>query len=101
MLPAESSVTGLLRQSVAGTSTTNSIEEDKQSQLYAFLESQGKPEVPSLLTEVGLLSLVPVVLWCVASWALSYVGEVHLLAKLQLFAFLPAVASAYACERIR
>jgi len=57
-------------------------------------------EANCALQEVGVLILVPVVLWCLTSWALSYSGLVNILVKFQLFAFIPAAASAFACTRM-
>jgi len=91
----------IIRQA-AGTA---SPAEDKNQQIYTLLTST-TPQTPqastlSAFSEVGVLTLVPVVLWCLLSWALSYAGSIDLLAKFQLFAFLPAAAAAFACERIR
>lgn len=92
-------IPGMMRQAVPGPSPP----EERPSQVYTLLTTQGAPRAqdPSAWGEIGVLSLVPVVIWCLASWALSYAGSTHLLAKIQLFAFLPAAASAFACERIR
>jgi len=92
-------IPGMIRQAGPGPSPP----EERQSQIYTLLTTQGTPRAqdPSAWSEIGVLSLVPVVIWCLASWALSYAGSTHLLAKIQLFAFLPAAASAFACERIR
>jgi len=52
------------------------------------------------MQEMGVVILVPVVLWCLTSWVLSYSGLVDILVKFQLFAFIPAAASAFACTRM-
>jgi len=64
-------------------------------------EAQQQPGPPNLFTEIGFFALVPVCIWCLTSWAVAYADMIHFLAKLQLFAFLPAAAAAFACERIR
>eukprot|EP00419_Tripos_fusus_P015142 CAMPEP_0172733346 /NCGR_PEP_ID=MMETSP1074-20121228/106892_1 /TAXON_ID=2916 /ORGANISM="Ceratium fusus, Strain PA161109" /LENGTH=96 /DNA_ID=CAMNT_0013561867 /DNA_START=30 /DNA_END=317 /DNA_ORIENTATION=- len=50
---------------------------------------ENQPVVPSIFTEIAFFALVPVCIWCLASWAIAYADFIHLLAKLQLFAFLP------------
>jgi len=62
---------------------------------------ENQPVVPSIFTEIAFFALVPVCIWCLASWAIAYADFIHLLAKLQLFAFLPAAATVFACKRIR
>jgi len=85
----------LQQHAVKGTN-----DDDREAQLHDLLD---KPPAspPPLFTELGVLVLVPVCMWCLVSWALSYAGSYELLAKFSLFAFIPAVASVFACERIR
>jgi len=99
MLPLPD-VRGMVRQAAGSGPSASS--EDKNSQTYMLLTSN-QPETPPQppYMEVGVLTLVPVIIWCLLSWALSYAGSVELLVKFELFAFLPAVASGFACERIR
>jgi len=81
---------------------TDPEDEYKEAQLYDDLLDSKSPKLPPpLFSELGVLVLLPVVIWCLVSWALAYVGSHALLAKISLFGFLPAAASAFACERIR
>jgi len=80
---------------------TDLEDDDKEAQLYDLLDTKSPKSPPPLFTELGVLILLPVFIWCLVSWALSYVGCHALLAKFSLFGFLPAAASAFACERIR
>jgi len=79
--------------------------EDKTTATYSLMSATSAidrlpDEASCALQEVGVLILVPVVLWCLMSWALSYSGLVDILVKLELFAFIPAAASAFACTRM-
>jgi len=81
--------------------------EDKNNQLYTLLSTAAAQEADTVqqpaYTEVGLLALVPVVAWCLLSWALSYAdkGNQSPLHYFELFAFVPAAAATYACYRIQ
>jgi len=96
----------LARHTAAGQAPVEDRAFNSLQRTYAFLgitEPAGSSAeaLPPICTEVSFLTLVPVVIWCVMSWGIAYAGSIHLLAKVQLFAFIPAAATAFACERIR
>jgi len=92
---------GMVRQHPTGSTLAS----EEKSQIYTLLTSTSPQEEPApaqpAYMEVGVLTLVPVVFWCLLSWALSYAGSSKLLAKFELFAFVPAAAAAFACARMQ